>query len=90
MDEERETAAEDQGYRIPRNGRERHRPLFPKSKEPQTSDAYEPLPEGMIRVKFLRGYMAGHEAVLRWDFAEGRIKHGWAVKSDNQRRERQL
>lgn len=92
MDEERETAAEDQGYRqsIP-SGRERiARPICQKPKSMPTNVQYENLlDKGLMRVMFNRGSLTGYEYVLTLDNAMHKVKHGWAVKSENQRRVRQ-
>ncbi|MBE3145140.1 MAG: hypothetical protein IMZ61_14665 [Planctomycetes bacterium] len=86
-DEERETAAQDQGYRIQRNGLEKHRPLFQKQNEMPTSCDFEELSDlGLVRIEFLRGYKAGHTSIVNEALAEDRIKHRWAVRSENQTR----
>jgi hypothetical protein len=39
-----------------------------------------------MRVTYLRGSLKGLEYVLFEDNANHKIKHGWAIKSENQRR----
>jgi hypothetical protein len=90
LDEERETAAQDQGHRYKLNTSEKYKPLFQKPKEYPTSAEYESLwDKGLVRIMFKRGHIGGFEYVMRADIAEEHIKMGRAVSSDNQRRVRQ-
>ena len=89
MLEERETAAEDQGYRL--NTDRMTRPLFQRPRDYPTSASYENLwDKGLVRLTFRRGMLAGLDYIMDEALAEDHIKHGRAVKSENQRRVRQV
>lgn len=79
MDDDRDTAAEDQGYRLPRpNGS--LTPLFPRSSGPQTYNGSRPLRAGLIRLRLHDGTIR----VLAEDYADPLIRMGRATVHENQ------
>ena len=90
MEEDRETPAQDQGYRLHhQNTPGSLRPLFPKRSVNATSSSYERLPAGLVKVDFVRGEMTGRACVVRDDIAADLIRRGIATKSESQVRIRQ-
>lgn len=83
-EEERETAAEDQGYRQPLPSGRAPGPLFPRNRSLKTYDESQKLRAGLVRIEYLGGWLGGKIMVIREDIGKVLIKQRRAVKSDNQ------
>jgi hypothetical protein len=79
MDDDRDTAAEDQGYRLPRESGCLTHP-FPRSRLPRISEGSKHLRAGLIRLRLHDGTIR----VLAEDYADPLIRMGRATVHENQ------